>query len=125
MSIVGEARDFLQESGAGPGMHIQVERILDIDARFGEQIGIDALRPEAKILFTLKARGSLSVKEAMALSGLSYRGFYIVLARLTANGWIVMEGDAVDKRVKRIMLSGRDFAEYPAHVHRPVPYPAS
>jgi DNA-binding MarR family transcriptional regulator len=105
-------------------MHIQVEKILEINRRFSEQVGIEALRPEAKILFTLKTKGSLSVKEAMILSGLSYRGFYIVLARLANSGWITMEADLKDRRVKRILLSDRSFGDYPLRVNA-MPYPAS
>lgn len=98
-------------------MHIQVEKILEINRRFSEQVGIEALRPEAKILFTLKMKGSLSVKEAMILSGLSYRGFYIVLARLANSGWITMEADLKDRRVKRILLSDQSFGDYPLRIN--------
>lgn len=105
-------------------MHIQVEKILEINRRFSEQVGIEALRPEAKILFTLKTKGSLSVKEAMILSGLSYRGFYIVLARLANSGWITMEADLKDRRVKRILLANGSFGDYPLRVNA-MPYPAS
>ena len=102
-------------------IHIQVEKILEINRQFAEQVGIEALRPEAKILFTLKARGNLSVKEAMILSGLSYRGFYIVLARLANNGWITMEADVDDRRVKRILLADKSFGDYPLRFNNAPP----
>jgi DNA-binding MarR family transcriptional regulator len=105
-------------------IHIQVEKILEINRQFSEQVGIEALRPEAKILFTLKTKGSLSVKEAMILSGLSYRGFYIVLARLANSGWITMEADIKDRRVKRILLADRSFGDYPLRVTT-IPNPVS
>ncbi|MBY8824500.1 hypothetical protein [Sphingomonas colocasiae] len=113
----GRRRRVFWGSALQNNMHIQVEKILEINRRFSEQVGIEALRPEAKILFTLKTKGSLSVKEAMILSGLSYRGFYIVLARLANSGWITMEADLKDRRVKRILLADQSFGDYPLRVN--------
>ena len=52
---------------------------LELDRQFSEQLGINALRPEAKLLLILSETGALTVKQALSLSGLSYRGFYLLL----------------------------------------------
>ncbi len=78
------------------------ENGLIIDRHFSGLTGFDALRPEAKILFHLGAKGDLSIKEAMFVSGLSYRGLYIVLERLVQRKLIAIVQDKNDKRVRRI-----------------------
>lgn len=80
------------------------EAILAANEQFQQETGCEALRPEAKIIFSLRARGSLSIKEAMLLSGLSYRGFYIVMARLLQLGLIKVNGGQEDRRVRKITL---------------------
>ncbi len=79
--------------------------ILEIESHFTENIGVKFLRPEAKLLIILKQSGSLSIKEAMITSGLSYRGFYILLSRLVAQELIRVEVDENDRRVRKILLS--------------------
>ncbi|MDZ7895849.1 MAG: hypothetical protein U5M50_13350 [Sphingobium sp.] len=81
------------------------EGALKIDRYFNSLTGLDAFRPEAKLLFHLGSKGSLSVKEAMFVSGQSYRGFYIALGRLIDGGFVEIESDRKDKRVRRISLS--------------------
>jgi DNA-binding MarR family transcriptional regulator len=83
------------------------EEGLKVDRYFRSYAGLDALKPEAKILFTLGSRGPLAVKQLMLYSGLSYRGFYIVVNRLTALGLIETYQDKDDGRVRRIKLVPR------------------
>jgi DNA-binding MarR family transcriptional regulator len=83
----------------------QYEILLSLNHHFQSEHGFELLTPDAKLFCILGAKGSLSVKEAMLFSGLSYRGFYLVTARLAGRGGIVLEGDPHDGRVKRISLA--------------------
>jgi DNA-binding MarR family transcriptional regulator len=82
----------------------QHEILLSLNHHFQSEHGFELLTPDAKLFCIIGARGSLSVKEAMLFSGLSYRGFYLVLGRLAGRGSIMLEGDPHDGRVKRISL---------------------
>lgn len=83
----------------------QYDALLNLNRHFQKEHGFEILTPDAKLFCILGAKGSLSVKEAMLISGLSYRGFYLVAGRLAQRGSIVLEGDPRDGRVKRISLS--------------------
>lgn len=81
-----------------------LDSVLEFDRLFSEQVGMMALRPEAKLLLILTRHGSLRIKQAMSLSGLSYRGFYILLQRLVKQKLVIVEGDSADGRVRNIRL---------------------
>lgn len=83
----------------------QYEMLLNLNQFFQGEHEVELLTPDAKLLCILGAKGSLIVKEAMLLSGLSYRGFYLVAGRLADRSSIVLEGDPNDGRVKRISLA--------------------
>jgi hypothetical protein len=83
----------------------QYDILLNLNRYFQSEHGFEVLTPDAKLFCVLGAKGSLSVKEAMLFSGLSYRGFYLVAGRLAGRGSIVLEGDPHDGRVKRISLA--------------------
>lgn len=76
-----------------------------------KRLGFDLLRPEAKILLALRSKGDLSIKELMIESGMSYRGFYLVFTRLTAQGLIESETDGRDKRVRRVRIAASAAAK--------------
>jgi DNA-binding MarR family transcriptional regulator len=71
---------------------------------FESAIGFAALKPEAKILFALGSLGDMSIKQAMLISDVSYRGFYLILERLRNNQLIEIYPDSLDRRVRRIKL---------------------
>jgi DNA-binding MarR family transcriptional regulator len=96
---------------AGDWTATSVKGGLNIDRYFNSITGFEALRPEAKLLFHLGSRGDLSVKEAMFVSGLSYRGFYMVLGRLVDSGFVEIHQDGRDKRVRRISLAQSSTAQ--------------
>jgi DNA-binding MarR family transcriptional regulator len=79
--------------------------LLDLERHFVESLGMTALRPEAKLLLILSEAGSLTIKQAISLSGLSYRGFYLLLNRLLAQGLIEINDDDEDRRVRKMSLS--------------------
>lgn len=109
-------RDVSLSPGSEPGpiaslppdsrrLELVLGQVLSLDRMCAERLGIEALRPEARLLFILARSGSLRVKEAMSLSGLSYRGFYMLLQRLVSLQLVVVEGDHVDRRVRNIRLA--------------------
>jgi DNA-binding MarR family transcriptional regulator len=79
--------------------------VLELDRQFSEHLGINALRPEAKLLLILSQAGTLTIKQALSLSGLSYRGFYLLINRLMAQGLIEINGDDDDRRVRKVKLA--------------------
>ena len=78
--------------------------LLELDRHFSEILGMTALRPEAKLLLLLSQAGTLTIKQAISLSGLSYRGFYLLLNRLLDKGLIEIRDDEVDRRVRKVRL---------------------
>jgi DNA-binding MarR family transcriptional regulator len=89
-------------------VHETVNRVfseaLELDKRFNEQLGITALRPEARMLITLSRTGPLSIKQAISLSGLSYRGFYLILNKMIDQGFVRIDKDTHDGRVRKLVL---------------------
>ena len=65
---------------------IFITQVIDIERHFLGRAGLGALRPEAKLLFLINQRGSLSVKQAMSVSDLSDRGSYTLLNGLSSQG---------------------------------------
>lgn len=84
-----------------------IEQALDIERIFVDRVGVGALKPEAKLLLLINQQGALSIKQAMSVSGLSYRGFYILLNRLSNQHLITITPDTHDKRVKKIGLADK------------------
>jgi DNA-binding MarR family transcriptional regulator len=79
-----------------------IAKAFDVERLFVDLVGVGALRPEAKLLLLINQRGALSIKQAMSMSGLSHRGFYMLLNRMSSQDLIVITPDAHDKRVKKI-----------------------
>lgn len=84
-----------------------VQQALHIERVFMDRVGVDALRPEAKLLLLLNQHGAMSVKQAMSISGLSYRGFYNLLNRLSSQRLVTITPDTHDRRVKKIAPGDR------------------
>lgn len=80
----------------------KMELALELDRWFAINNLGGALRPEAKIIFLLLKENGLGMKQAISLSGLSYRGFYLMLKRMTDQGLVVVEDDRNDRRVRRV-----------------------
>lgn len=86
-------------------MTIAAKALLEYDRSSAAGLGIGLLKPEAKMILSLMAEGPMPVKALMTRSGLSYRGFYIVQARLLDAGLIEVEAAASDKRVRMVSLA--------------------
>jgi hypothetical protein len=84
-----------------------IAQALDMERLFLDRVGLGALRPEAKLLLLINQKGELSIKQAMSVSDLSYRGFYILLNRLNSQGLITITADTHDKRVRKIGLADK------------------
>ena len=77
------------------------------------EVGLGALRLEAKLLLIINKTGSLSIKQAMGVNDLSDRGSYTLLNRLSSLCLITVIADAVDKRVRRMGFADKaDIAEF-------------
>lgn len=85
----------------------KIEMVLELDRWFAVNNLTGVLRPEAKIIFLLLKENGLGIKQAMSLSGLSYRGFYLMLKRLTDQKLVTVEDDRNDRRVRRIYPAER------------------
>lgn len=77
------------------------------------EVGLGALRLEAKLLLIINKTGSLSIKQAMSVSDLSNRGSCTLLNGLSSLRLITVIADAVDKRVRRMGFADKaDIAEF-------------
>lgn len=83
-------------------------QILQIDDFFIEKLNAPALRPAARLLFYIMVKRSVSIKDAMLDSPLSYRAFYIMIDRLKDEALLDVESDDEDRRVRRLVL-GHQF----------------
>jgi DNA-binding MarR family transcriptional regulator len=79
-------------------------KILKIDDFFVLALRTAALRPDARLLFYIMLKRSVSIKEAMLDSSLSYRAFYTMLDRLKGEALLDVESDHEDRRVRRLVL---------------------
>lgn len=79
------------------------KRILDVDDYFMKALRRSALRPDARLLFFVVVKKSVSIKAAMLDSSLSYRAFYTMLDRLKDHRLIGVESDNEDRRVRRLV----------------------
>jgi DNA-binding MarR family transcriptional regulator len=83
-------------------------QILKIDNFFNEMLHTAALRPAARLLLYIMVKRSVSIKQAMLDSPLSYRAFYIMIERLKDESLLAVKSDDEDRRVRRLVL-GRQF----------------
>jgi hypothetical protein len=83
-------------------------QILTIDNFFNEKLHSPALRPAARLLLHIVVNRSVSIKQAMLDSPLSYRAFYIMIERLKDEVYLDVQSDSADRRVRRLVL-GRQF----------------
>lgn len=90
------------------GLFETAAQILQIDNFFIEKLDASALRPSARLLFYIMVNRSVSIKEAMLDSPLSYRAFYIMIDRLKDVALLDVESDQDDRRVRRLVL-GQGF----------------
>jgi hypothetical protein len=80
---------------------------LGFDLMMREKCGIPAITPASRLLFFMKSRESVSLKEAMLAVPLSYRAFYAMLDKLKAKKLINVQADTKDRRVKRLVLGAK------------------
>ncbi len=69
-----------------------------------DDLGINLLTVDGRILLFLQQRKQSRIKELMLASGSSYRGFYLALDRLKEKGLITSVMDPEDKRARIIQL---------------------
>jgi hypothetical protein len=79
-------------------------QILTIDNFFNEKLNSPALRPAARLLLHVAVNRSVSIKQAMLDSPLSYRAFYIMIDRLKDASLLDVKSDHEDRRVRRLVL---------------------
>jgi hypothetical protein len=79
-------------------------KVLKIDDFFIETLRTAALRPDARLLFYIMINRSVSIKQAMLDSSLSYRAFYTMLDRLKGDALLDVKNDDGDRRVRRLVL---------------------
>ena len=82
-------------------------QVLEIDAFFIKSLHMAALRPDARLLMLIMLHQSVSIKQAMLDSPLSYRAFYTMLDRWKANALIAVETDHADRRVRRLVAAAQ------------------
>jgi DNA-binding MarR family transcriptional regulator len=68
-------------------------------------IGTDILKKEARLILEIIKNDNMTIKQAMISTGVSYRGFYMMIEKLLERDLIIIYPDLVDKRVKRIRLN--------------------
>jgi DNA-binding MarR family transcriptional regulator len=78
--------------------------LLGVDDIFKKKLGMSALRPAARLLLFLAVRQSVTIKEAMQDSTLSYRAFYVMLDNLKEEVLVQVEKDDHDLRIRRLVL---------------------
>jgi hypothetical protein len=98
VAVVEEAKDNFAEQAA---------QILTIDNFFNDKLHTPALRPAARLLLYIMVNHSVSIKQAMLDSPLSYRAFYIMIDRLKDETYIDVQSDSTDRRVRRLVLGKR------------------
>ena len=86
---------------------IRVKHLIAIRelADFFKQSNIEIFRPEGKLAIELMKSGPLTMKQAMSVSECSYRGFYLMVERLTSSEVIAIQQSNLDRRVKIIEIA--------------------
>jgi hypothetical protein len=82
--------------------------LIDLDDLFTKMKG-GALTPQARLLLGLLIHRSMTIKEALMYTPLSYRAFYVMITKLKALSFIQVDGYADDRRIRKLTL-GRRFA---------------
>lgn len=82
--------------------------LIDLDDLLIKKSGGAALTPQGRLLMGLLIQGSMTVKEALIYTPLSYRAFYALLTRLKELALVQVEPTVGDRRVRRLTL-GRRF----------------
>jgi hypothetical protein len=85
--------------------------LIKIDNLFKSQLRISALRPAARLLMLIAAHRSVTIKDAMLDSPLSYRAFYGILDALKDKALVCVELDPDDGRVRRLVV-GPEFRHF-------------
>jgi DNA-binding MarR family transcriptional regulator len=96
-------------------------QILRIDNFFADVLHTPALRPAVRLLLRIMVKRSISIKEAMMDSPLSYRAFYIMIDRLKEAGLIDVASDDSDRRVRLLVLGSefnRMIVKLPAYLEK-------
>lgn len=81
---------------------------IDLDDLLTKKKGSAALTPQARLLLGLLIHRSMTVKEALMYTPLSYRAFYVMMTKLKALTLIQVDGSAHDRRIRKLTL-GRRF----------------
>jgi DNA-binding MarR family transcriptional regulator len=81
--------------------------ILTLDNFFKNKLNSPALRPAARLLLHIAVNRSVSIKQAMLDSPLSYRAFYIMIDRLKDAALLEVKSDHEDRRVRRLVLGAQ------------------
>lgn len=84
------------------------DHLLSVDKTFKQKLCISALQPGPRLLLYIAVNRSISIKDAIEDSTLSYRAFYNMLNSLKKKALIEVERDIHDKRVRRLVL-GPEF----------------
>ena len=92
-------------------------RRLDHISRDLQNIGIELLTIDGRIILYLMNNGPSRIKELMLATGSSYRGFYLALERLKTKQLIEATIDPEDRRARIVQLAATGPAP---SVHRPV-----
>jgi hypothetical protein len=77
---------------------------LRYDEQMRDLFGVSAISPASRLLLFMTAHESVSIKQAMLAVPLSYRAFYTMLDVLKSKALVSVEPDAVDGRVRRLVL---------------------
>lgn len=85
--------------------------LIKIDDLFKARLRISALRPAARLLMFIAAHRSVTIKDAMLDSPLSYRAFYVALEALKNKSLVCVERDPDDGRVRRL-VAGPEFHHF-------------
>jgi len=74
---------------------------IDLDDLLTKKKRSAALTPQARLLLGLLIHRSMTVKEALMFTPLSYRAFYIMITKLKALTLIQVDGSAHDRRIRQ------------------------
>jgi hypothetical protein len=82
--------------------------MIDFDDLLIKKNQCSALTPHARLLLGLLINGSMQMKEALMYTPISYRAFYIMVAKLKALSLVDVDAGFSDRRIRRLSL-GRRF----------------
>lgn len=87
---------------------LQAEHLIKCDDGFKKTYNLCLLKPELRLILNLLIHEEMSIKEAISISGMSYRGFYLMLEKVHELGIVDFTTDATDRRVRRIALTNKE-----------------